>query len=51
MSAIENKQIQVETTLRLAPVVAVVVIEALADAVPLARALASLGRAFMTRDS
>jgi 2-dehydro-3-deoxyphosphogluconate aldolase/(4S)-4-hydroxy-2-oxoglutarate aldolase len=43
MSAIENKQAQVETTLRLAPVVAVVVIDALADAVPLARALVSGG--------
>ena len=43
MSAIDNKQAQVETTLRLAPVVAVVVIEALADAVPLARALVSGG--------
>lgn len=43
MNAVENKQTQVETTLRLAPVVAVVVIEALADAVPLARALASGG--------
>jgi 2-dehydro-3-deoxyphosphogluconate aldolase/(4S)-4-hydroxy-2-oxoglutarate aldolase len=39
MSAIENKQAQVEATLRLAPVVAVVVIDALADAVPLASAL------------
>jgi len=43
MSAIENKQAQVEATLRLAPVVAVVVIESLADAVPLARALVSGG--------
>jgi 2-dehydro-3-deoxyphosphogluconate aldolase / (4S)-4-hydroxy-2-oxoglutarate aldolase len=43
MSAIEIKQAQVETTLRLAPVVAVVVIESLADAVPLARALARGG--------
>jgi 2-dehydro-3-deoxyphosphogluconate aldolase / (4S)-4-hydroxy-2-oxoglutarate aldolase len=43
MSAIENKQAQVEVTLRLAPVVAVVVIESLADAVPLARALVSGG--------
>jgi len=43
MSAIENKQTQVEATLRLAPVVAVVVIESLGDAVPLARALASGG--------
>jgi 2-dehydro-3-deoxyphosphogluconate aldolase / (4S)-4-hydroxy-2-oxoglutarate aldolase len=39
MSAIDQKQAQVEATLRLAPVVAVVVIEALADAVPLAAAL------------
>ena len=30
MSAIENKQVQVEATLRLAPVVAVVVIDAVA---------------------
>ena len=43
MSAIENKQAQVEATLRLAPVVAVVVIEALVDAVPLARALVAGG--------
>ncbi len=43
MNAIENKQAQVEATLRLAPVVAVVVIETLADAVPLARALVSGG--------
>ena len=43
MSTIENKQAQVEATLRLAPVVAVVVIDALADAVPLARALVSGG--------
>jgi len=43
MNAIENKQAQVEATLRLAPVVAVVVIDALADAVPLARALVSGG--------
>ena len=39
MSGIDQKQAQVEATLRLAPVVAVVVIEALADAVPLAAAL------------
>ena len=43
MSAIEIKQAQVEATLRLAPVVAVVVIDALADAVPLARALVNGG--------
>src|SRR5678815_453659 len=43
MNAIEEKQKQVEATLRLAPVVAVVVIDALADAVPLARALVSGG--------
>jgi len=43
MNAIENKQAQVEATLRLAPVVAVVVIDALADAVPLARALVGGG--------
>ena len=43
MNAIENKQAQVEATLRLAPVVAVVVIDTLADAVPLARALVSGG--------
>jgi len=43
MSAIENKQTQVEAALRLAPVVAVVVIESLADAVPLARALVGGG--------
>jgi 2-dehydro-3-deoxyphosphogluconate aldolase / (4S)-4-hydroxy-2-oxoglutarate aldolase len=43
MSAIEHKQAQVEATLRLAPVVAVVVIDALADAVPLARALVNGG--------
>jgi 2-dehydro-3-deoxyphosphogluconate aldolase/(4S)-4-hydroxy-2-oxoglutarate aldolase len=43
MNIIEQKQAQVEATLRLAPVVAVVVIEALANAVPLARALASGG--------
>jgi 2-dehydro-3-deoxyphosphogluconate aldolase / (4S)-4-hydroxy-2-oxoglutarate aldolase len=43
MSSIGNKQAQVEATLRLAPVVAVVVIDALSDAVPLARALVSGG--------
>ena len=43
MSAIENKQTRVEAVLQLAPVVAVVVIESLADAVPLARALVSGG--------
>ena len=42
-SAIENKQQQVETTMRLAPVIAVVVIERLADAVPLAQALVAGG--------
>lgn len=43
MSAIEDKQARVEATLRLAPVVAVVVIDVLADAVPLARALVNGG--------
>ena len=43
MSAIENKQVQVEAILRLGPVVAVVVIDSLADAVPLARALVNGG--------
>lgn len=43
MNAMDDKQAQVEATLRLAPVVAVVVIEALADAVPLARALVGGG--------
>jgi len=43
MSAVEIKQAQVEATLQLAPVVAVVVIDALADAVPLARALVNGG--------
>ena len=43
MSAIESKQTRVEAVLQLAPVVAVVVIESLADAVPLARALVSGG--------
>ncbi|MGH8121681.1 MAG: keto-deoxy-phosphogluconate aldolase, partial [Rudaea sp.] len=42
-SAIENKQTQVEAILRLAPVVAVVVIDDLASAVPLARALVAGG--------
>jgi len=42
-SAIENKQQQVETTMRLAPVIAVVVIERLADAIPLAQALVAGG--------
>ena len=39
MSAIDKKQARVEAALCLAPVVAVVVIDALADAVPLASAL------------
>jgi 2-dehydro-3-deoxyphosphogluconate aldolase/(4S)-4-hydroxy-2-oxoglutarate aldolase len=43
MSKIERKQELVEATLRLAPVVAVVVIDELAHAVPLARALVSGG--------
>lgn len=43
MSAMKRKQEQVEATLRLAPVVAVVVIEDLAHAVPLARALVGGG--------
>jgi 2-dehydro-3-deoxyphosphogluconate aldolase/(4S)-4-hydroxy-2-oxoglutarate aldolase len=43
MSAMKRKQEQVEATLRLAPVVAVVVIDKLADAVPLARALVAGG--------
>ncbi len=42
-SAIEKKQAEVEATLRLAPVVAVVVIDELANAVPLARALVAGG--------
>ena len=42
-NAIENKQAQVEATLRIAPVVAVVVIDDLATAVPLARALVAGG--------
>jgi 2-dehydro-3-deoxyphosphogluconate aldolase / (4S)-4-hydroxy-2-oxoglutarate aldolase len=41
--AIETKQASVEATLRLAPVVAVVVIDDLAAAVPLARALVAGG--------
>ena len=43
MSAMKRKQEQVEATLRLAPVVAVVVIDDLAHAVPLARALVQGG--------
>jgi 2-dehydro-3-deoxyphosphogluconate aldolase/(4S)-4-hydroxy-2-oxoglutarate aldolase len=43
MSAIESKQRQLEGVLRLAPVVAVVVIEEVAHAVPLARALVAGG--------
>jgi 2-dehydro-3-deoxyphosphogluconate aldolase/(4S)-4-hydroxy-2-oxoglutarate aldolase len=43
MSQMKRKQEQVEATLRLAPVVAVVVIDELAHAVPLARALVSGG--------
>lgn len=43
MSTVASKQARVEATLRLAPVVAVVVIDALDDAVPLARALVSGG--------
>jgi len=43
MSAMKRKQEQVEATLRLAPVVAVVVIDKLGDAVPLARALVGGG--------
>jgi len=43
MSDMRQKQAQVEATLRLAPVVAVVVIDELADAVPLARALVGGG--------
>ena len=42
-SAIEKKQLEVERTLRLAPVVAVVVIDDLAAAVPLAKALVAGG--------
>lgn len=42
-SAIEKKQNEVEATLRLAPVVAVVVIDDLAAAVPLAKALVAGG--------
>jgi 2-dehydro-3-deoxyphosphogluconate aldolase/(4S)-4-hydroxy-2-oxoglutarate aldolase len=43
MSQMKRKQEQVEATLRLAPVVAVVVIDELAHAVPLARALVGGG--------
>jgi len=43
MSDMRHKQAQVEMTLRLAPVVAVVVIDELADALPLARALVAGG--------
>ncbi len=43
MSGMKQKQEQIEATLRLAPVVAVVVIDKLGDAVPLARALVSGG--------
>lgn len=43
MNVMENKQQQVESVLRLAPVVAVVVIEDTAHAAPLARALATGG--------
>jgi 2-dehydro-3-deoxyphosphogluconate aldolase/(4S)-4-hydroxy-2-oxoglutarate aldolase len=43
MSDMQRKQQQVEATLRLAPVVAVVVIEELTQAVPLARALVAGG--------
>ena len=43
MSDMRHKQAQVEATLRLAPVVAVVVIDELADAVPLARAFVAGG--------
>jgi 2-dehydro-3-deoxyphosphogluconate aldolase/(4S)-4-hydroxy-2-oxoglutarate aldolase len=39
----EHKQVQVEATLRLAPVVAIVIVESAADAVPLARALVTGG--------
>lgn len=42
-AAMERKQQALESTLRLAPVVAVVVIDALADAVPMARALVAGG--------
>lgn len=43
MNSMEIKQRQMESTLRLAPVVAIVVIEELAHAVPLARALVAGG--------
>jgi 2-dehydro-3-deoxyphosphogluconate aldolase/(4S)-4-hydroxy-2-oxoglutarate aldolase len=43
MSGMKQKQEHVEATLRLAPVVAVVVIDKLGDAVPLARALVGGG--------
>jgi 2-dehydro-3-deoxyphosphogluconate aldolase/(4S)-4-hydroxy-2-oxoglutarate aldolase len=43
MNSMESKQQQVESVLRLAPVVAVVVIEDVAHAVPLARALVAGG--------
>jgi len=43
MSEMKKKQDQVEATLRLGPVVAVVVIDKLGDAVPLARALVGGG--------
>jgi 2-dehydro-3-deoxyphosphogluconate aldolase/(4S)-4-hydroxy-2-oxoglutarate aldolase len=43
MNPQEQKQVAVEAALKLAPVVAVVVIDALADAVPLARALVAGG--------
>ncbi len=42
-SAIEQKQQQIEITMRLAPVIAVVVIERIKDAVPLAQALVAGG--------
>lgn len=43
MSSAERKQAAIEATLRIAPVVAVVVIDELSDAVPLARALVAGG--------
>ena len=43
MNAQEQKQAEIDSTLKLAPVIAVVVIDTLADAVPLARALVSGG--------
>ena len=43
MSSAEHKQAAIEATLRIAPVIAVVVIDSLADAVPLARALVAGG--------